>query len=85
MGADRRKHARERVLRRARIVFRNGHAVIDCVVLDISEEGALLNTSGFYALPDRFKLQIAGGRAREVGVCYRGPQATGVRFLDNAA
>ncbi len=85
MWEERRKHTRERVLRRGRIVFRNGHVVIDCVLLDISEAGALLKTSGFQVLPERFKLQIVGGRTHEVGVCFRAPEATGVRFLDHAA
>ena len=85
MREERRKHLRERVLRRARIVLRNGHVVIDCILLDISEAGALLKTSGFQVLPERFKLQIVGGQTREVGVCYRAPETTGVQFLDRAA
>ncbi len=85
MGEERRKHPRKRVLRRARIVYGNGHVAIDCILLDISESGALLKTSGLYPLPERFKLHVDDGQIREVGVCYRAPEATGVRFLDSAA
>jgi hypothetical protein len=85
MGEERRRSERRRVLRRGRIVFRKGHGAIDCVLLDISTGGARLRAPGALMLPDRFELRIEDGQGREVAVCHRGPDVTGVRFLDSVA
>jgi hypothetical protein len=83
MGAERRSHARARVLRRARIVYRRGWGCLDCVVLDLSSTGAQLKVGALLGFPDRFELRIDGGPAREAVVRYRGPDISGVEFVDD--
>ncbi|MBP7000577.1 PilZ domain-containing protein [Amaricoccus sp.] len=85
MGEERRQAERRRMLRRGRIVFRKGHGVIDCVVLDISSGGARLRAPAALMIPDRFQLRIDDGSSYEVAVCHRGEGIAGVRFLDRAA
>lgn len=84
MEEDRRKFERKRVLRRGRIVFRKGHGVIDCVVLDLSAGGARLRAPGLIAVPDHFELRLENGSSYAVEVVTRGFETTGVRFVDAA-
>ena len=85
MGAERRRHARARVLRRARIVYRRGWGSLDCVVLDLSTGGAQLKVGALLGFPDRFELRIDGGPVREASIRYRGPDVSGVEFIDDSA
>lgn len=77
---DRRIHRRARVLKRAKIVFRKGYSVLDCVVLDLSPGGARLKLGALLGVPDHFELRIENGPAHAVAVSYRTPEVTGVRF-----
>jgi hypothetical protein len=85
MNSDRRQHMRSRLLQRGRVVFRNGYTAIDVVVLDISQGGARIRVSGMIGLPDQFELHLEHGVRRIVELCYRGPEETGLRFVDRAA
>lgn len=84
MQMERRRSERTRVLRRGRIVFRNGHSVIDCVLLDLSDGGALLRAPGVLAIPEQFQLRIENGPKHQVRVCSRGADTASVSFLDKA-
>jgi hypothetical protein len=78
--AGKRQKARESVLQKGQLVFRN--SVIDCVVLDISSEGARVRTSVVVQLPDRLTLRVRGGavlpaeqrwaRGTEIGLAFAG-------------
>lgn len=82
---ERRRSERRRVLRRGRIVFRNGYGAIDCVVLDVSDGGARLRAPAALMIPDLFRLSVDDGSSHDVAVCYRGAGVAGVRFLDDLA
>ena len=84
MSDERRKSERKRVLRRGKIVFRNGHSVIDCVLLDLSDGGAKLKSPGLIALPERFELRIENGPSYDVIVTFQNFEMAGVRFLNAA-
>ena len=84
MVEERRSTERRRVLRRGKIVFRKGHSVIDCILLDLSDGGARLRAPGLIAIPERFELRIENGPTYEVAVAFRTFEMTGVRFLDAA-
>lgn len=84
MVEERRRTLRRRVLRRGKIVFRKGHSVIDCILLDLSDGGARLRAPGLIALPERFELRIENGPSYEVTVAFRTFDVAGVRFLDAA-
>jgi hypothetical protein len=85
MTGEQRRRARARVLRRGKIVFRRGYAVIDCVVLDVSPEGARLRVGTWLDLPERFELRIESGTAHEALVRYRNLEVIGVQFVEDAA
>lgn len=77
---DRRVVPRRRVLRGARIVFRDGFSVIDCLVRDESPTGARLRVASVIGIPDTFQLQIMGGVLRSCRVVWRKEQELGVSF-----
>ena len=85
MDAERRRHERERVLRRARIVYRRGWSSLDCVVLDLSSGGARIKVGGLLGFPERFELRIDGGPVREAVVRHRAAGVSGVEFVDDRA
>ena len=70
------------MLRRGKIVFRRGHSVIDCVVLDLSDSGARLKAPGLIAIPEQFELRFESGPSYSVALAYRNFETAGVRFLD---
>ncbi len=53
-----RKHPRIRVLKGARLHFKNKLSSIDCMIRDISAGGARLRLSGPVGLPQRFDLMM---------------------------
>jgi hypothetical protein len=84
MFNERRNSPRSRVLRRGQIVFRSGHTAIDCVLLDLSDEGAQLRLENWLALPRKFELRIENGPSRRAEVRYRALERTGVHFVTEA-
>src|SRR5215469_14284121 len=51
---ERRVSPRQRCLNGAKIVFNNNSSVIDCVVRDLSPQGARLLVASLVGIPDRF-------------------------------
>lgn len=76
-GINRRRELRRRERRRGRLVFHDGGAGMDCLVIDLSASGARLNVADWRRLPDRFELQVENGPTRRAGVI-------GVRFAPEA-
>ncbi len=75
-----RQKPRESVLQKGQLVFRN--SVIDCVVLDISAEGARVRTAVVVQIPEKVTLRVRGGavlpaeqrwaRGTEIGLAFAG-------------
>lgn len=80
MVEERRKSVRRRMLRRGSIVFKNGHAVIDCVLMDMSDEGARLRAATPFSVPQAFELRIERGPRYDAEIAYRAADGMGVRF-----
>jgi hypothetical protein len=82
--ADRRKHARERVLKAAKIIFGGGDSVFNCLVLDESPDGIFVDLGAIVALPPEVTVQYGSGAAfraqrrwstgSKVGFQFIGPQ-----------
>lgn len=85
MSPERRHDPRIRILRRGRIVFRGGFAVIDCIVLDLSAGGARLRVGDWLNLPAAFELRLENGPVYKALVCFREMEVTGVRFVTDVA
>jgi PilZ domain len=71
---------RQSVLQKGQLVFHD--SIIDCVVLDISAEGARVRTAVVVQLPDQVTLRVRGGavlpaaqrwaRGTEIGLAFAG-------------
>lgn len=81
MTPERRKTPRLRSLLGGRVVFNQRNSSLDCVVRNISEEGALLLLSDSVALPSAFDLEIMQRqRAYSARVRWRDRDRIGVVF-----
>ena len=78
--ADRRGEVRHRAFKGASITFNRGYGVIECVVRNLSADGAQLAFGDTLAVPPKFSLRISGESAREAEVCWRSPREIGVRI-----
>ena len=79
---DRRVAPRRRVLKPVRIIYNNGQRAIDCVLRDISDTGAQIDTERVLELPTSFWLSFQDGRTRPVELVRQNSNLLGVRFVD---
>ena len=79
---ERRKQEREITLRKGSIVSDAGTSLADCVVKNISDEGAKLKYDPEATVPSRFTLKLPNGSLRPCEVTWTGDGSVGVRFLD---
>jgi hypothetical protein len=79
--AERRSQPRRRVLKGAIIRFNRGYGAFECVVRNLSENGAKLTFGETSAVPAAFELKIAGDeQIHEAHVRWRSPDSVGVSF-----
>jgi hypothetical protein len=79
---ERRTTARQRRLNGAKIIFNNNTSVIECVVRDLSAEGARLRVASPIGIPDLFDLRIdRNGACYQSKVAWRSADHVGVTFL----
>jgi hypothetical protein len=82
MMTERRRISRQRVLRRASIVFNGRQSVFDCAIRNWSDSGAMVRLSDWTALPPTFELDVAsGGGSVRVRQCWRRGDDVGVAFM----
>ncbi len=85
-GADRRAHARVAVMKSAKILFGTAlcQGVINCRILDESEQGFRVDFGCFIKLPEEFTVEVRGARylakcawsaGTEAGLSLQGYQA----------
>jgi hypothetical protein len=80
-GQNRRSSPRKRVLRRALIVYRDGHCTLGCNILNVSETGALLMPADLGLCPSMFVLKPQDGPQHRCEVVWRKGGMVGVRFV----
>jgi diguanylate cyclase (GGDEF)-like protein len=81
-GDSGRRPATRRVLKAGLIHFNGGRSTIDCTVRTLSEDGAGLDLSSSYGLPDRFGLLIrSDGADRSCLVVKQSERHAEVEFL----
>jgi uncharacterized protein (DUF2336 family) len=71
-----------KILKPGQIVFHNDDCVIDCLVVEISEGGAVLKSPNLLVCPKIFTLNISLGASHSCEVCWQHGDKMGVRFLD---
>lgn len=79
---ERRKTARRRVLKRARLSYKDGAFSIDCVLRNITEDGALIDLPVGIMVPDKFRIHNElDGFAVDCEVARRIGNSAGVKFV----
>jgi len=79
--SDRRIQRRQRVLKKALIVFNHGHATIGCQILDLSDLGAKLMPVDVVSCPREFILKLPSDGSRNCEVKWRKGTVLGVQFV----
>jgi hypothetical protein len=59
-GADQRRAKRERVIKRAKIIYGFSGSTIDCHVLDESPFGLMIETESMVAVPEQLTVRLEG-------------------------
>lgn len=77
---ERRKIARHRVLKGARITFGDHRVSIDCTVRNLSELGACLKVPSPVGIPDAFDLVLTSKSVVHCRVTWRKATQIGVEF-----
>lgn len=78
----RRGAPRRRVLMSAQIVYHQGKIAVDCVIRNISDTGAQLETEAALEVPPSFWLRFPDGNKRPVELVWTKAAVLGVRFID---
>lgn len=79
--AERRSTIRRRVLKGAIVSFNQGYSTFECVVRNVSDDGARLSFGETFALPNQFWLTIAEQAPRKVEIRWRTLTAVGVSLV----
>lgn len=58
---------------------------VDCLIIDLSDDGAQLVSVTGVPLPDKFTLQVAKCEIAKASVVWRTERSVGVRFLSGNA
>ncbi|HEU0118766.1 MAG TPA: PilZ domain-containing protein [Alphaproteobacteria bacterium] len=72
---------RKRTLLGAKILFNDGCSVFDCVVRNLSDTGAMIQTENPLAVPNAFTLQLSDNRLLACEVRWRKISSIGVQFV----
>ena len=79
---DRRGTDRYATLKSADIIYRRTTSTMDCVVLNLSDSGALLRAKDHKDCPDAFLLSVLDGHFYVCRVAWRRGGEIGVHFTD---
>lgn len=79
--AQRRQAERHKTLLTGKVVFNDMASVMDCVVRDMSDTGALIKLAAPVQLPPVFVLKFNDGRYRRCKIRRRAALELGVEFL----
>lgn len=79
---ERRTATRSRALKSGRVVTNNGHSTHDCMVRNLSAQGAKLVFETTIDIPDQFQLRLEDGVLRPCTVRWRKARDIGVSFDD---
>jgi len=81
---NKRRSPRLRTLKGAKILYRNGWGIVDCVIRDMSETGARLVCKDTAAVPGEFSLLfINEDMVRDARVVWRREDLLGITFTSD--
>ena len=84
-SGERRRTPRRKVLKGVKVVYNNGHCILDCTVANLSESGACLDVPTYVPLPETIILRFQDGHEHLAQVVWSTSTRLGVRFLDQPA
>jgi len=82
---EQRHSKRVSTLKKGKIIFDEGHCVVECTIRNTSETGAGVQLPGYVALPATFMLAIEGGAKRPCAVVWSSNDKLGVTYLDQSS
>ena len=78
---ERRRQARARTLKSARIIFNEHRSVIDCTIRNLTSGGACLNVETAIGIPERFDvLFVADKSVRPCRLVWHKEKQVGIEF-----
>lgn len=80
-GAERRKQLRVKVLKGAKIIGDTGRTIFDCLVLDESSGGALVEMGALVPLPSEVTIQFSSGAKYRAEPRWTAGTKYGLRFV----
>jgi PilZ domain len=80
MLVERRAATRHRSYKSGKLVFNDNKSVLDCIIRNLSQAGALLEIPAVATVPEEFDLHADGG-VRRCKVLWRRPNRMGIKFL----
>jgi hypothetical protein len=80
-AAERRRAPRRRALKKALIVFNDGHCTMGCQIVDMSDTGAKLTPGDILLCPKEFVLKPQIGEPRNCEVMWRRGTMIGVYYV----
>lgn len=79
---ERRAAQRHKVLKGATLSFNSGFGVLECIVRNLSDNGARLAFGDFAAVPSSFDFRLSGAEAATMAVVrWRGVEDVGIEFM----
>ena len=79
--SERRKSHRQRMLQGGKIVYGRSALLIDCMIRDLSDEGARLKVANARDVPDNIRLfNSSDNTVIDAEVVWRSPREVGIRF-----
>lgn len=84
-SGERRSSPRKKVLKGVKVVYNDGHCLLDCTVANLSDGGACLDLPTFVPLPERVTLRFDDGHEHEAQVVWSTSTRLGVRFVQGLA
>ncbi len=78
-----RKQKRMKTIKSGQIIFHHDHCLVKCLVKDLTNNGAKLETEIAIDCPDDFKLALQDGRTFDCFVAWRKANVIGVRFANH--
>ena len=77
-----RKSPRHRVLKEGKVIFGQGHSVVDCTIDNMSEGGAHVRVQSSHGVPEEFYLvEASRGIIHRAEVAWRTTTGIGLRLL----
>lgn len=80
-AAERRREPRKTILKSGEILYRQTDCLMACVILDLSERGAMLKPEDPHVCPDVFILRIKEEACHVCQIAWREEALLGVTFI----